>query len=104
MFPIGIEVKALASGVHASIGAAATLDLNLLVEDLRECCFDVILHSAALGLSLPAVEVGAVVGADTFPTHTKDCVVFGGLVKCEVGERRTLNVQRSMDLSLGSRS
>ncbi len=43
-----------------------------------------ILHSAAFGLSLPAIEVGAIIGADTFPTHAVDCVGFGGVVKCEV--------------------
>jgi hypothetical protein len=28
-----------------------------------------VLHSAAFWLSLPAIKVSAVVGADTFPSH-----------------------------------
>lgn len=46
------------------------------VEDRRKCLFQYILDSSALRLALPTVEFGAIIGADTFPTH-------GGRVACE---------------------
>jgi hypothetical protein len=37
----------------------------------------VVLHGVAVGLALPTFKIGAIVGANTFPTHVADCVAFG---------------------------
>jgi len=77
MLPIGVEVKALAVGMHARIGAAAAMDLHGGGKDIAERCFDVVLHCVAMRLALPTAEVCAVIGANTFPTHGKHSVGFG---------------------------
>ena len=69
--PGGIEVEALAAGVDSGIGAPAPVGFEALVEDLREGVFKHILNAVALGLALPAVKVGAVVGANAFPSHVR---------------------------------
>ena len=84
MLPIRVEMKALAVGMHAGISAPAAMDLHFGGKDGGERRFEVILHGCAIGLALPTAEVGAVIGANTFPTHTKHCVGFGGVVKGEV--------------------
>ena len=84
MLPIGIEVKALAVGMYAGIGAAAAMDLHGGGKDIAQRCFDVILHRVAMRLALPTAEVCAVIGANTFPTHGKHCVGFDWVVKSEV--------------------
>ena len=84
MFPVGVEVKALTTGMHASIGAAAALDLDGCGKDIRQGGFEVVLHGAAMGLSLPTLKVCAIVGAYAFPTHRQHCVAFGEVVKSEV--------------------
>jgi hypothetical protein len=84
MLPIGIEVKALAVGMYAGIGAAAAMDLHGGGKDIAQRCFDVVLHRVAMRLALPTAEVCAVIGANTFPTHAKHCVGFAWVVKSEV--------------------
>lgn len=76
MFPIGIEVEALAVGMYAGIGAAAAMDLHRRGQDITERRFDVVLHRVAMRLALPTAEVCAVIGANTFPTHGKHSVGF----------------------------
>jgi len=84
MLPVGIEMKALTFCVHTGVSSPARLNLNRLINYLGERCLYVILHCAALRLSLPAVKVGAVVGADTFPSHRVNSAGFDGVVKSEV--------------------
>lgn len=71
MRPIGVEVKALSAGMNAGIGAPAPVSLDFLVQDLTQGIFEDILYASALGLSLPAVKVGAIVCTNAFPSHVR---------------------------------
>jgi hypothetical protein len=53
--------------VHTRIGAAAAVDPHGAAEYRPEAAFDDILHGVAIRLALPATEIPAVVGTDTFP-------------------------------------
>jgi hypothetical protein len=60
---VGAEVDDLADGVDAGVGAAAGVDPDaLLAGQVGDGLFEGLLHGAQARLSLPAVEVGAVVG------------------------------------------
>ncbi len=83
MLPIGIEMKALTLGMNAGIRASATMGFNLFGKHSRQCCFELILHGIAVGLALPSLEIGAVVGANTFPTHVQD--FYQSLRQCKSG-------------------
>ena len=72
VLPARVKMKALAVGMHTGIGATAAMDLDVGGKDLREDRFEVVLHCTAMRLALPTAELGAIVGANTFPTHTKD--------------------------------
>lgn len=80
MAPFGIEVETLPFGVDPGIGAAAALKLNGRIEDLCQRGFNMVLYGCAAGLALPPVEVGAVIGANTFPTH-----LVMDSCQCEIG-------------------
>ena len=69
MRPIGIKVKALPASVNACIGSPAPMGFKGLIEDLAERSFEDILNTLSFGLSLPAVKISAVVGANAFPSH-----------------------------------
>src|SRR3569832_1319013 len=59
--PRGRERDDLTARVHAGIRARRTGDADLVLDDLRECLLEVLLHGRAVQLALPAVETGAVV-------------------------------------------
>ena len=71
MGPFRIKMETLSAGVDSGIGTAAAVCFDGLVKDLREGSFEDILNTVALGLALPAVEFGPVVGANTFPPHAR---------------------------------
>jgi hypothetical protein len=83
MRPIGIEMKALTLGMNASIRASATMGFNIFGKHSRQYCFELVLHGIAVGLALPSLEIGAVVGANTFPTHVQD--FYQNLRQCKSG-------------------
>lgn len=71
MGPCGVEMETLPAGVDSGIGTAAAVGFDGSVKDLPQGVFKDILNTVALGLALPAVEFGAVVGADAFPAHVR---------------------------------
>lgn len=87
MPPRRIEVKNLAVGVHARVGASAPVDAHRLFENLRKPRLDHILERVAPGLTLPAGKVPAIIRAYALPPAR--VVVF--LLSChcaEVARRR----------------
>jgi hypothetical protein len=61
---MGVETRGLALGVDARVGAARARDLGRRPEDLPEGLLDSPLDAPLARLSLPAREVGPVVGED----------------------------------------
>ena len=75
MSRVGVEVRHLPEGVHAGVGAAgAAHDVGCSPVMLAERVLDRRLHGRAVGLALPAGEVGAVVLDDhaEAPRHEKN--------------------------------
>lgn len=58
----GEEVGFLAGGVDARVGATCAEDVNLVADNAPDGLFDGVLDGSETGLSLPAIEGGAVVG------------------------------------------
>lgn len=71
MRPLGVEMETLPAGVDSGVGTSAAVCFDGLVKDLSQGVFKDILNTVALGLALPAVKFGAVVGADAFPAHVR---------------------------------
>jgi hypothetical protein len=63
---MGFEMRDLAEGVDSGVGAAGAVDGDALLSDFLEGVFEGALDGGDLGLELPAVEVGAVVGDGEF--------------------------------------
>ena len=60
--PRDVEVTALSEAMDSGIGPSAAMDGHRTLEDARETFFEEGLHGPAIGLHLPAGEVGAFVG------------------------------------------
>ncbi|MEM8781212.1 MAG: hypothetical protein AAGE65_00015 [Planctomycetota bacterium] len=83
---VGVELGALAEGVDARVGAGRAQDVDLArrgADDLADGALDLGLNGAelgavGLGLALPAVEGGAVVGEGEFEAlHRRGGKVIG---------------------------
>ena len=75
--PLSIEMKHLPERVHTGVGATASVDPHIPVEQRPQMLFNHILHRATARLALPAAEVAAVVGAKASPS-LKRSPGFGG--------------------------
>jgi hypothetical protein len=69
MRPVCIEVETLPAGMHPRIGPAAALNQHWLIHHPGKGRLNVVLHGATTRLPLPTVEISAIVGAYTFPSH-----------------------------------
>ena len=66
---LGIEVGNHLQGMHTSIGATGTRDRGILAQERGEGLGQGLLHGDAVGLYLPTVIVGAVVGKGDEMSH-----------------------------------
>ena len=58
---LGAEARDLAARVNPGVGARRPGDRHLVIEQLRERLFEVLLHGGAVRLSLPAAQGRSVV-------------------------------------------
>ena len=64
-----VEVGDLAEGVHAGVGATASVEAKGFLGDGGEGLFDQFLNGLGIGLDLPTAKAGAVIGDSEFEMH-----------------------------------